>query len=99
VYTFDLSYDRDNVESLMKQASKYKNLIVDLRDNGGGAVVNLQHLLGLLVPDDEAVGTFVGRSMVKGYVTQTGGKESEVVKIAEWSRGVDRYQNDQVKPF
>ena len=31
----------------MQQASKAKNLIIDLRDNGGGAVMNLQHLLGL----------------------------------------------------
>lgn len=99
VYTFDLSYDRDNVESLMKQASKYKNLILDLRDNGGGAVINLQHLLGMLVPDDEAVGTFVSRRLANEYVEKTGGKETEVVKIAEWSRGEEKWGSAQIKPF
>ncbi len=99
VYTFDLSYDRDNVETLMKKAGKYKNLIVDLRDNGGGAVVNLQHLLGMLIPSDQPVGTFVSRKLAADYVEKTGGKETEVVKAADWSRGVEAWKGQQIKPF
>ncbi len=98
VYTFDLSYDPDNVEALMKQAAKYKNLILDLRDNGGGRVDYLQHLLGLLVPEDKAFGTFVSKSLAKDYVKTTGGKESDVSKVADWSRGVDAWDSLQMKP-
>lgn len=102
VYTFDLSYDGDNVEKLMKQAAKYKNLILDLRDNGGGAVPNLQHLLGLFVSDKKSIGTFVSRRLATDYVEKTGGSEKDVQKIAEWSRTADRWKdsdNVQIKPF
>ena len=81
----------------MRRAAKYKNLIVDLRDNGGGAVVNVQHLLGLLVPH-EAFGTFVDRDMVNDYVRDTGGKANEVVKVAEWSRDETQWRGQQMKP-
>ncbi len=91
-------YDPENVETLMKRAAKYKNLIVDLRDNPGGRVTYVQHLLGLLEPRAD-FGTFVERGMVKDYVDQTGGKETEVSKIAEWSRGEDRWRGRQMKPF
>lgn len=102
IYTFDLSYDPENVEVLMKRASKYKNLILDLRDNGGGAVVNLQHLLGLFLPEDKSIGTFVSRRLATDFVEKTGGSEKEVLKVAEWSRGAERWRdnpNVQVKPF
>ena len=85
VYTFDLSYDETNVESLLKEAAKYKNLVVDLRDNGGGAVVNVQTPARPSRAAHTAFGTFVDRSMVNDYVRDTGGKENEVAKIAEWS--------------
>jgi len=102
VYTFDLSYDADNVETIMKKAAKYKNLILDLRDNGGGAVNNLQHLLGMLVPDNESVGTFVSRRVASDYVATTGGSEKDVVKVAEWSRNSDKWKDNgmvQIRPF
>jgi carboxyl-terminal processing protease len=102
VYTFDLSYDGDNVEKLMKQAAKYKNLILDLRDNGGGAVPNLQHLLGLFVSEKKSIGTFVSRRLASDYVDKTKGSERDVLKIAEWSRSADRWKdsdNTQIKPF
>jgi carboxyl-terminal processing protease len=102
IYTFDLSYDADNVETLMRRASKYKNLILDLRDNGGGAVVNLQHLLGLFLPEDKSIGTFVSRRLATDFVEKTGGSEKEVLKVAEWSRTSERWKdnpNVQVRPF
>ncbi|HWA84422.1 MAG TPA: PDZ domain-containing protein, partial [Fimbriimonadaceae bacterium] len=45
IYTFDLSYSQHNVEDLMKQAATAKNLVVDLRNNGGGAVGYMLHFL------------------------------------------------------
>src|SRR5205085_320409 len=52
IWTFDLSYDAENVEKLMKEAAPAKNLIVDLRSNGGGAVTNMIHFLSLVMPED-----------------------------------------------
>ncbi len=85
VYTFDFTYSRENVDNLMKKAQKYKNLILDLRDNGGGAVVNLQHLLGLFIPNDDGVGTFVDRRMVSSFEEETGGSDKDLAAIAKWS--------------
>ena len=102
VYTFDLPYDPDNVEVLMKKAAKYKNLIIDLRDNGGGRVTNMQHLLGMLIPEKEAVGTFITKRVANDYVAKTGGAEKDVLKVAEWSRGAERWKDDddvQIRPF
>jgi carboxyl-terminal processing protease len=99
IHTFDWTYRADNVESIMQKADAYRNLIVDLRGNGGGAVLNLQHLLGLLVPSDESFGTFVTKDMVNAYVRDTHGKPSEVAKIAEWSRGKEDWDIRQIRPI
>lgn len=105
IYTFDFSYDRKNVEKLMAEALRSRNLILDLRDNGGGAVVNLEHLLGMLLPPDKPIGTFVSRSLVKKYQEQTGDATADPQKVAAWSddkimphlnRSVSRYKGNLV---
>ena len=86
VYSFDIGYyDRLKVVDLMREASKAKNLVIDLRFNGGGAVSNLQHLLGMLIPDGKPVGTFVRRSMVAEYFESTGNSDLDLAAIGEWS--------------
>lgn len=85
IYTFDNSYNADRVESLMRKADQKKNLIVDLRDNPGGAVVNLQHFLGLLVPPHTPIGTFISKRMVDRYVEDEKGDPTDLKAIAAWS--------------
>jgi carboxyl-terminal processing protease len=85
VHTFDTTYDADRVETLVAKAADKKNLILDLRDNGGGAVVNLQHLLGLLLPADTPFGTFISRRVVERYEKETGDKSDDIYKIADWT--------------
>jgi carboxyl-terminal processing protease len=85
IHTFDTTYDADRVESLIAKAADKKNLILDLRDNGGGAVVNLQHLLGLLLPVDTPFGTFISRRVVERYEKETGKKGDDIFKIADWT--------------
>lgn len=91
VYSFELSYDRERVEKLMTEAQHAKNLILDLRDNGGGAVVNMNHLLGLLMPADRAFGTFVDKDMVEAYVNETHGNPNDPVAVAKWT-------NEHIRP-
>jgi len=86
IYTFDFTYDRQNVEKLMLEAAKAKNLIIDLRDNGGGAVINLEHLLGMLIPDEKPIGTFVSRKLVTDYVAETQGDPKDLAAMAQWSK-------------
>ena len=97
--TFDLGYDRKRVESLMAEAQKAKGIIVDLRSNGGGAVVNLTHLMGLLMPEGTPLGTFIGRAMVDQYVKETGGKPTDILEIAKWTKSRLRATKSSVPPF
>ena len=85
IYSFEAGYDRKVVSDLIKDALKAKNLILDLRFNGGGAVSNLQHLLGMLVPDAKPVGTFIRRSTVSAYIDSTGEDGTNLAAIADWS--------------
>ncbi len=100
VSTFDFTYDAGNVENLMKKAAKSKSLIIDLRDNPGGAVSNLQHLLGLLVPDEKPVGTFLTRGIVDKFVKETGGQPTDLMAIAKWSpTKVKAFKNTRVPAY
>ena len=100
VYTFDpVGYSAGNVEALMTRAAKYKNLIVDLRDNGGGAVINVQHFLGLFMPRTD-VGTFVDRSMADAYAESVKSDEPfSLAKVAAWSRENPEWSSKQLKPY
>jgi carboxyl-terminal processing protease len=99
IYTFDRSYDSKHIEDLITQAAKAKELIVDLRSNGGGVVLNMMHLLGLLLKDGTPVGSFVSRSMVERFVKETGGKPDDSLKIAFWSPRKVRAQKQSVGAY
>jgi len=99
VYTFDLSYDSQHVEDLMQKAAKAKNLVVDLRDNGGGVVANVQHFLGLFLPKDTVIGTFIYKSLVERYVQQQHGDPSDLKGIAAWSDRKIRSSDDETAPY
>jgi carboxyl-terminal processing protease len=88
VNTFDLSYNRTNVEMLVKQAEDQnaKNLILDLRSNPGGSILNLVHLMGLLLPPNTPLGTFITRSSVNNYVKDENGKPTDLAAIARYSK-------------
>lgn len=85
VHTFDLSYDRERINDLMDEAGKAKNLILDLRNNGGGVVINMLHLMSFFLDNDTVIGTFINRGLVRDYVKETGGKETDLKAIAEWA--------------
>jgi carboxyl-terminal processing protease len=99
VYTFDLSYDSDLVDELMKKASKAKNIIVDLRDNGGGVVANVQHFLGYFLPKETPIGTFINKQLVERYVRDQHGDATDLKGMAAWSdRKIKTSENDR-SPF
>jgi carboxyl-terminal processing protease len=96
IFTFSNGYDRENIESLIKEANtKAKYLILDLRSNGGGAVNNLNHLLSLLMPDATPYGTFVSRTTYNDYVKANPDKDKTVEAIAAWS---DRKTKTRARP-
>lgn len=84
IHSFDFSYDADRVETLIKKAQDKPYMIIDLRDNGGGAVVNLQHLLALFLPQDTPVGTFITKRAAERFEDETKGDPTDIFKIADW---------------
>ena len=99
VYTFSAGYGRENIETLMKEAAKAKSLMLDLRNNGGGAVNNLNHLLSLFLPDGTPYGVFVSRSMYDKYKLEKPNEPTDVVTIANWSTSKTRTRKRGVDPF
>jgi len=67
VWSF-MDYDQDNVEELFEKGRTAKNFILDLRFNGGGAVINLVHLSGLFLTPDQKLGNMIGRKNYDDYV-------------------------------
>lgn len=86
VHTFAAGYSKRRIADLIKEASgKAKYLIIDLRNNGGGAVDNLNQLLSHLLPPGTAMGTNVGRPLASKFQQETGGDATDPVAIAKWS--------------
>lgn len=85
IFTFDFTYKHEHVEELMKEAMTAPNIILDLRDNGGGLISNFRKLLGLFVSPTVPIGTFIDRRMVDDYVAATHGSTTDLATIAKWS--------------
>jgi len=82
--TFGNEYDTYEIEDHVERAFWSRNLILDLRGNGGGRIVYLLHLLSLLVPQQTVVGTMVTNEVSARYVEATGGDGSDVFAVARW---------------
>jgi len=86
VFTFGAGYGRENIEKLVQEASgKAEALAIDLRNNGGGAVNNLNHLLSLLAPDQTVYGTFVSKRVFEQFKESNKDKEPTLANIVEWT--------------
>jgi len=86
VHTFDLTYNADRVETLVRKGIGKRNFILDLRGNGGGAVYNLQHLLSCFLAKDVEIGTFISRRVVEDYKEKTGKPGTDLADIANFAK-------------
>ncbi|MCE7973391.1 MAG: PDZ domain-containing protein [Leptolyngbya sp. PLA1] len=85
IRSFAQDYEPAEIEELFDRAFEYENLIIDLRGNGGGAVRNLMHLMGLLIPEFTPLGTPVSNRLAAAYVSETGGDPTDARAVAEWA--------------
>ncbi|MDX2016727.1 MAG: S41 family peptidase [Planctomycetota bacterium] len=84
IRSFLTGYDRANIEKLLAESRKARGLIIDLRSNGGGATLNLRHLMSELLPAGSVIGTFVSRRAVDAYVAAGLGDGKDPYPIATW---------------
>ncbi len=98
VSTFDISYNSKRVEGLMNEAQKAKQLIVDLRGNGGGVVMNVLHMLGMILPDDAEIGTFLNRRIAKDWM-EKGGDVKDLKGMAEFAKAKLQTREGKVPVF
>ena len=96
--SFDVGYSRPEVEKCVAEATKYPGLIIDLRNNGGGAVANMQHLMGLFMPPGATVGTFVNRPLATAYDKAHPAARPDPVAIAFWGRHTDPWRARGIRP-
>lgn len=84
--TFDLGFKKARVAELMKDVVTAKNLILDLRGNGGGRVDNLLYLAGFFFDPSQPLGTFVNRQMADEYAKGTGLPATDAILVAKWAK-------------
>ncbi|MDR3688859.1 MAG: S41 family peptidase [Fimbriimonas sp.] len=86
ISSFGFTYDKERVAGFMREAQTSENLILDLRENGGGEIGNLRHLLGYLVPMDKPVGVFIDRNIFDAYVAANKKPTSDLFSIERWTK-------------
>lgn len=96
---FTRNYDTDQIESLMEEAKTARRLVIDLRGNGGGEVGNMMHFLGMVLPSDTPVGTFVTRRLARDYVRAGVGDGKDPVAIARWAKRQFTPRESETDPF
>lgn len=85
VNTFDRAYDAKLIDEYMKDAVKSKNLIVDLRSNGGGAVINLQHFAGYFVAPELKLGFMLDKNCLKQFKNEEMREPANLAELAPFA--------------
>ncbi|MBI1332763.1 MAG: PDZ domain-containing protein [Armatimonadetes bacterium] len=85
VNTFDQAYDPKAIDGFMDQAMKAKNLVVDLRFNGGGSVFNLLHLAGYFVDPKLKLGFMLDRNSVTQFKKEEKRDPKELAELTPFA--------------
>jgi carboxyl-terminal processing protease len=95
--TFATGYNRQTVERLFREAHGVRYLVLDLRSNGGGAVVNLNHFLSMFFPANTEIGTNISRTVAQRFEEANERKADNAVEIAEWTQNKFRVRRNVLR--
>lgn len=99
IASFGMGYRASQIEELFEEARDARYLLLDLRGNPGGEVENMRHFLGLVLPADAPVGTFVSRRLADRFVRAGKGSANDPVAIAAWADAKFRPRRSDLDPF
>jgi carboxyl-terminal processing protease len=84
VNSFATGYDNKLIDKYFDQLEgKADRLIIDLHSNGGGAVNNLSHLAGKILPTKASMGTFITRFHADEYKKKNPGAPDDPILVAK----------------
>jgi carboxyl-terminal processing protease len=102
INTFATGYDRNLIDKYFEQLEgKAESLIIDLHGNGGGAVINLTHLAGKVLPRTASLGTFIAKYHADEFKKANPGKSDDPIVIANAKGGwpIPPNARREAKPF
>jgi C-terminal processing protease CtpA/Prc len=86
INTFATGYDRKLIDGYFDQINaKAGRLVIDLHTNGGGAVTNLTHLAGKVLPVKNSMGSFITRFHADEFKKKNPGTKDDPILIAKSS--------------
>lgn len=84
------NYDRALIESHFLEAARARLVVIDLRGNGGGNALNVEHLSGMVLPRRMILGTFVEKADAERFKLQNPGRNGTLLEIAAQAQMVQR---------
>lgn len=102
--SFSGNFNRSQIAGFFAEAKDAKNLILDLRSNGGGSAENMRFLLSGMMPPNTEYGVFVNRAMSNRYRQENPNSPVSAEAIARWAPVNQRlrtreYRQLTVPPF
>ncbi len=80
-------YSSANVRKLLGEIQpRAKFLVIDMRNNPGGVVMNMLTFAGYFIPREKPLGSFVNRSNSSQFVKETGKKPDDLKAFSEWDK-------------
>jgi carboxyl-terminal processing protease len=67
--------DNENLDEMMKRAKKYRALVVDLRNNGGGSGATLEYFVSKFFDRDVTIGTQITRRGKRQWIAKATDKD------------------------
>lgn len=96
----DANYSRKLIDSLFEEAAaRARILVVDLRGNGGGNAVNVEHLAGKVLPERTVLGTFIEKADVERFIKANNRKNGTLEEIALQAVMIQRASQNKTKHF